>query len=237
MTKSVYDWLNPRIKKDDIFDEKDYEFTNKVCHNCIVRKETSAFNHARKKKLTFLCTIQHYTNYKCFDEKSVNSIKQYISLEPKGRIDGMNRCICGMQHDELKINLLKVFDKNLENPVCFVIGGDCLKTHFGDGGELDYLLTKERCQRCKAVISKRHKSRPHLCIDCNVNKKKLDEYLIKFGKYNYLTTFKNVAEDCQQYCEWLLETYHDDTQNKWIKNNRNATIFCRYLLDFYYDFD
>ena len=143
----IYDWLDKRKTINDVFNPKDYDVTLKLGEPCIIRTELSDLNNGREKAPTFLATIQHFTNYKCFDEKSVASIKEYISVEPKGSKEGMTRCICGMKHPELNINLLRVFNKDRDTSVCFAIGGTCLTNHFGIGEADDYLLRKERCKR------------------------------------------------------------------------------------------
>jgi hypothetical protein len=242
MRVGIFEWLD-RIKTiDDVFDPKDYDITLKLGEPCIIRTETSDENYALEKAPTFLATIQYYTKYKCFDEKSVASIKEHISIEPKRHIPGMTRCICGMKHLELNINVLRVFNQDRDTSVCFAIGGDCLRNHFATGEANDNLLTKERCKICKDVINRRHKSRPGLCKDCIWDVKreeeireKQDKYIIKFGKKYKGLTFKYVAENCDDYCKWLLEEY-DDRADTWITRNNNVMYFCDYLLQYYYEY-
>ena len=249
----IFEYIDKIKTINDVFDPKDYDITLKLGEPCIIRTETSDTNYAKEKAPTFLATIQHYTNYKCFDEKSVASIKEYISLEPKGSKAGMSRCICGMKHNELNINVLRVFNQDRDTSVCFAIGGTCLKNHFGIGEADDYLLTKERCKICKDVINKRDSRRPGLCKPCNdiikkekENKEKQekieqerrerqDKYIIKFGKYKDLT-YKDIAENCDNYCKWLLEVYDNMETDTWISRNNNAMYFCDYLLQYYYEY-
>ena len=240
---NIFEILDKKKTIDDFYDDKDYDTTHKFGGPCIIRSEESDLNNSREKPLTFLATIQKNTDYKCFDEQSVESIKEYISVEPKGQQKNMTRCICGMKHDELNINLLRVFDKNRDTSKCFAIGGSCLNNHFGQGKDNDYLLGKERCKNCKNVINRRHQCRPGLCSDCYKEKnknekimKRKDNTILKFGKFkNIELSFKYFAENYEKYCIWLLEVYYDNSKNDWIYRCDNALDFCEYLLEFHYE--
>lgn len=241
---NIFEFLDSKKTIDDFYDDKDYDTTHKFGEPCIIRTEESDLNNSREKPLRFLATIQKNTDYDCFDEGSVESIKHHISVEPKGQQENMTRCICGMKHDELNINVLRVFNNNRDTSVCFAIGGSCLKNHFGQGQDDDYLLGKERCKNCKDVINRRHQSRPGLCSDCYKEikkdekiKKTKDNTILTFGKKfkNMNLTFKYIAENHEKYCTWLLEVYCDNSENDWIHRCDNALDFCKYLLEFHYE--
>jgi hypothetical protein len=222
---------------DDVFNKYHYEYTD-LPHckgEVVVRMQQSPSVPSQQKKLTFLATIQHFTGYPTFDGKSVRSIRDHVSFENKNlHIDLRTRCICGHHQDNLRINILKVFNQNRDHSVCFAIGGKCIQ-HFKsitDGKENN--LLKERCKDCNKIINRRHLKRPNQCSDCYTQEQKIRKQLDNEILRN---NFKHIVP-YEWFCEETLTKYVNGRDRK-KANYHNYSLpkvmFCKYLLALHYD--
>ena len=229
---------------DDVFNKYHYEYTDLPdCKDkVVVRMEDSLPVASSQKRLTFLATIQEYTGYPTFDDRGVGSIMDHVSFENKNlHIDLRTRCICGHHQDNLRINILKVFNKNHDDSVCFAIGGKCIE-HFKsitDGKENK--LLKERCKDCKEIINRRHQKRPNQCSDCykkDQDIKKMEEkYKKQLDNEILRNNFKHIVP-YEWFCEETLTKYvngRDPKKANYHNYSLQKVQFCKYLLALYYD--